>query len=81
MKQKILLLILALNLSAVVFNAQSISPDQYPRLLLGKWEVRTYGYEFRADGVCDLFNPDDASILKTGKWRLSGPRLSLAWPR
>ena len=80
MKQKILLLILTLTLSTGVANAQSISPDQYPRLLLGKWEVRTYGYEFRADGVCDLFNPDDASILKTGKWKLNGQRLSLAWP-
>jgi hypothetical protein len=79
MDLKIFLLILDLTISAGGVNPDSISTDQYPSLLLGKWEVRTYGYEFRADGVCALFNPDDASILKTGKWKFDGPRLLLDW--
>ena len=50
MTQKIHLIIFALTLFALGAYAQVISPDKYASLLLGKWEIRTYGYEFRPDG-------------------------------
>ena len=79
MTQKIHLIILALTLFALGAHAQAISPDKYVSLLLGKWEIRTYGYEFRPDGGCQMFNPDDGTVLKSGKWSIAAQNLSLKW--
>ena len=79
MTQKIHLIILLLTLFALGAYAQAISPDKYASLLLGKWEIRTYGYEFRPDGGCQMINPDDGTVLKSGKWSIAAQNLSLKW--
>ena len=53
--------------------------DSYSRLIVGKWEVRTYGYSFLPDGTCSTFNPDNNEVLDTGTWSLKGKKLTMAW--
>jgi hypothetical protein len=47
------------------------------RHIIGKWEIRTYGYEFKKDGTYILFNPDNGSVLVNGKWKVKDSRLYL----
>jgi hypothetical protein len=53
------------------------SLDKDPQILIGKWEIRTYGYHFKADGTMELFNPDDGSKLSSGTWSLKGNQLRI----
>lgn len=53
------------------------SIDKNSQILIGKWEIRTYGYHFKADGTMELFNPDDGSKLSSGAWSLKGNQLRI----
>lgn len=54
-----------------------IAQDKSTHYLIGKWEIRTYGYHFKADGTMELFNPDDGSKLSSGTWSLKGNQLHI----
>ncbi len=71
---------MCLSVFASISIAKAEIPvDSYPQLIVGRWEIRTYGNTFRADGVCYLFNPDNDEILDTGTWSIKGTRLSMNW--
>ena len=59
-------------------TGNSLAIDRSTKYLIGKWEVRTYGYHFKADGTFDLFNPDDGSKLGEGTWSIMGNRLHIS---
>jgi hypothetical protein len=68
-----------LLVSGVLNSASNHSIDEaIIRHIIGKWEVRTYGYQFKKDGTYILFNPDDGSVLANGKWKVKDSRLYLA---
>ena len=52
--------------------------DKSTQYFIGKWEIRTYGYHFKADGTFDLFNPDDGSKLGEGTWSAKGNQLHIS---
>ena len=68
-----------------VFPAASTAADakvpaqQYAELIIGQWEVRTYGYEFKADGTATTFNPFDGQLLDKGTWSIKGRTLTMNW--
>jgi hypothetical protein len=70
--------------SILVVSGALNSPRNQPadeavmRHIIGKWEIRTYGHQFKKDGAYILFNPDDGSILANGKWKIKDARLCLA---
>ena len=57
----------------------AIPVRDYPRLILGKWEIRTYGHYYRPDGTVVIFNPDNSEIMEKGTWSLAGDKLSMNW--
>ena len=54
-----------------------IPTAEYPKVIIGKWNIRTYVYAFNLDGTYNLENPDDGSILVKGKWNIDGSDLKL----
>ena len=34
---------------------------------------------FVQTGGCQMFNPDDGTVLKSGKWSIAAQNLSLKW--
>jgi hypothetical protein len=57
-------------------ESENAQPAQIaPSYFEGKWEIRTYGYNFKKDGNLILFNPDDGEKLEDGKWKIEGNQL------
>jgi len=68
------------NLLTPVADANAgIQHEQYSKLILGKWEIRTYGHEFNADGTMSMFNPENGEVLEKGTWSVQGDKLSMDW--
>lgn len=52
---------------------------EYPKLILGNWEIRTYGHAFQPDGTAIRFDPENGDIMEKGTWSLAGDKLSMDW--
>lgn len=66
-------------LTPVADENTGIQREQYSKLILGRWEIRTYGHEFNADGTMSMFNPENGEILEKGTWSVQGDKLSMNW--
>jgi hypothetical protein len=52
----------------------------YSRLIVGRWEIRTQGFEFRADGTAIMGSPFDKELqFEKGTWSIKGDVLTLNW--
>ncbi|MFM6175751.1 MAG: hypothetical protein ACKPB4_27065 [Sphaerospermopsis kisseleviana] len=71
--------IAALSVPGRVVAGEQPPTENYSSLIVGKWDIRTYGYEFKSGGQVSLFNPDSGEVLETGTWSMDGDRLSLQW--
>lgn len=75
--KKIIPILILLATSMVSWAGDPPAIDKSTQFLIGKWEIRTYGYHFKADGTMELFNPDDGSKLGSGTWSLKGNQLRI----
>ena len=76
---KKILLILVLHVTSMFsWAGEPPTGDKSTQYLIGKWEIRTYGYHFKADGTFDLFNPDDGSKLGEGTWSAKRNQLHIS---
>lgn len=59
---------------AVLRSAGDAAPpvEDYPRLIVGKWDIRTQDFEFRADGTALM-------AFETGTWSLKKDVLTMNW--
>lgn len=69
--------LLILATAMFTWGGEQASAGKNSQILIGKWEIRTYGYHFKADGTMELFNPDDGSKLSSGTWSLKGNQLRI----
>lgn len=75
----LLLSIAALSVPERVIAGEQPPTENYSSLIVGKWDIRTYAYEFKSGGQVSLFNPDSGEVLETGTWSVDGDQLSLRW--
>jgi uncharacterized protein (TIGR03066 family) len=75
--KKIIPILMLLAMSMLLRAGDPPPNDKSTHYLIGKWEIRTYGYHFKADGTMDLFNPDDGSKLSSGTWSIKGNQLRI----
>ena len=62
-------------------SPESVNPHPRkitPSYFEGKWEIRTYGYNFKKDGSLIRFNPDDGKKLGDGEWRIEANQLVIS---
>ena len=76
--KKIIPILLLLAMSMLSQAGETPANDKSTQYLIGKWEIRTYGYHFKADGTMELFNPDDGSKLGEGTWSAKGSQLHIS---
>jgi hypothetical protein len=69
--------LLILATAMFTWGGEQASAGKNSQILIGKWEIRTCGYHFKADGTMELFNPDDGSKLSSGTWSLKGNQLHI----
>jgi hypothetical protein len=74
------LIFIALVLVLTKTSHAEIHVSSYPQLIIGKWDIRTYGHSFSSDGTCSIFNPDNNEVLETGTWSMRGGKLTMNWP-
>jgi hypothetical protein len=75
----LLISIAAVSVPGKIIAGEQPPTENYSSLIVGKWDIRTYGYDFKSGGKADLFVPNSGEVLETGTWSMDGDRLSLQW--